>query len=69
MRSYLNEFTHEWWRGDEDRSKAADYVTRLPLTSMQAPLVYAGRIGGVATEDQEQLAKARSEILAEVFKS
>lgn len=66
MNSYLNEFTGEWWRGAEDRTAAPDYVTRLPLKSASAPLVYTGRIGGVRTDDQPALIALRDQITREV---
>ena len=65
MKAHLNEFTREYWRG-EDRKTAADYVTKqLPASS--SSFIYSGRIGGVATEDQAALRKLEAEIKEEVF--
>jgi hypothetical protein len=64
---YLNKFTAEWWRGHEDRRIASDYVTRLPMESMHAPLRFTGRINGQRTEDQEALKSLRAEITREVM--
>jgi len=65
---WLNEFTAEWWRGHEDRRLAPDYATRTSFAFTNGQLVLTGRIGGVRTDDQQQLKKLRDEIVAEVFK-
>jgi len=45
MKSYLNEFTREFWRGNPDKRLAPDYVAKsLPAPS--APWIYTGRLNG-----------------------
>lgn len=67
MQCYLNEFTHEYWRGHKDKSLAPDYVARQLLNSFHAPLLYIGRINHVITDDQIKLKALRQEILNNVF--
>ena len=67
MRSYMNEFTHEYWTGNEDRTKAPDYVYSSQ-SSIDAQLIYIGRIGGVATGNQTALKALKNAIINEVLK-
>ena len=67
QKSYLNEFTCEWWRGNEDRHLAPDYVTRISFAFTSGQTVYTGRIDGVKTDDQGELRALREEILKAVF--
>lgn len=72
MKSYLNEYTHEYWRGNEDRSKAPDYVFAKAAGSGAPFLLYYGRIGGInfseidAMKNQKALKKLHDEIIMEV---
>lgn len=64
---WLNEFTCEWWRGNEDRSLAPDYVTRISFAFTGNTARLSGRINGAVTEDQEALKALRAEITQAVF--
>lgn len=55
-----NPYTREVWRGDDDRSKAPDYVARQLY-----PFRLIGRINGHVTEDQDALQSMREDILAQ----
>ena len=45
MKSYLNEFTREFWRGNPDKRLAPDYVAKS-LPSYSADWIYTGRLNG-----------------------
>lgn len=72
MKSYMNDFTHEYWRGDEDRAKASDYVFTKPASGTAPFLLYYGRINGVgfseieAMRNQKKLKKLHDEIINEM---
>ena len=64
--AHCNEYTKEWWRGD-DRDAAADYVATAVRTCFNAPIEYTGRINGEWTDDQAALKKLRDQLLAEIW--
>ncbi|MFA5300780.1 MAG: hypothetical protein WC389_21530 [Lutibacter sp.] len=70
----MNEFTHEYWRGHEDRTKAPDYVFTRPAGGNAPFILYYGRINGVnfseteAMKNQAALKNLKNEIINEVEK-
>jgi phosphoserine phosphatase len=65
--NYLNEFTSEWWRGNENRRLASDYVTRISYAFTNCQTLYTGRIDGIPTDNQDKLQSLRLEIISGVF--
>jgi hypothetical protein len=55
MKSYLNEYTHEYWRGNENPAKASDYVFTKPASGTAPFLLYYGRINGVNFSETEAM--------------